>query len=85
VEIMSLNVPDYLQARVGEILNIAFNEALYRENLAVILQLAPVKDGDHWVVLHGPNIQEGVAGFGKTPWAAMQAFHEAMLSEKAKP
>lgn len=39
---------------------------LYRPKLFI--------DGDQWCALYGDNLQEGVAGFGKTPAAAMQAF-----------
>lgn len=79
-----LEVPGYLQERVSELLSIEFNRGIYEENLAVILKIPPVKDGNQWVVLYGPNLHDGVAGFGDTPWAAMQAFHAAMLTEKAQ-
>ncbi len=81
---MSLQVPDYLQGRVAELISIMENEAIYKENLAVVLRIPPVKDGDQWCVLYGENLHEGIAGFGSTPWEAMQEFHKAMLSEKAK-
>lgn len=32
------------------------------------------KDGDEWCVLLGDNIQDGVAGFGKTPNLAYTDF-----------
>lgn len=82
---MSLEVPDYLQARVCELLNIEFNKISYEENFAVILKITPTRDGDKWVVLYGANLHDGVAGFGDTPWAAMRAFHDAMLSERIVP
>lgn len=31
-------------------------------------------DGDHWCALYGDNLQDGVAGFGKSPAAAMWDF-----------
>lgn len=31
-------------------------------------------DGSMWCALYGENIQEGVAGFGKSPAKAMQDF-----------
>ena len=34
-------------------------------------------DGDMWCALYGDNIQEGLAGFGKTPRAAAYAFDNA--------
>jgi hypothetical protein len=52
---------------------------------AASLQSAPsvlyrpklMADGDMWFALYGDNLQEGVAGFGKTPAEAMYAFDEA--------
>jgi hypothetical protein len=32
------------------------------------------KDGDMWCALFGENLQEGVSGFGKTPYYAMYDF-----------
>jgi len=34
-------------------------------------------DGDHWCALYGGCIQEGVAGFGKSPAEAYAAFDRA--------
>lgn len=31
-------------------------------------------DGDKWCALYGKNIQDGVAGFGETPFEAMADF-----------
>lgn len=31
-------------------------------------------DGDHWCALYGDNLQDGVAGFGKSPADAMWDF-----------
>jgi hypothetical protein len=36
------------------------------------------KDGDKWCCLMGPNIQEGIAGFGATQDEAISAFGEAV-------
>lgn len=35
-------------------------------------------DGDKWCALAGENLQEGVAGFGDTPSAALLALVEEM-------
>ncbi len=53
---------------------------LYRPSLAI--------DGDQWCALYGANIQEGVAGFGVSPAAAMADFDRAWstaLASKARP
>lgn len=34
-------------------------------------------DGDQWCALYGENLQDGVAGFGKTPAEAYAAFDKA--------
>ena len=33
-------------------------------------------DGDQWCALYGDNLQDGVAGFGKTPADAMHDFNK---------
>lgn len=35
------------------------------------LEIVPYKDGDQWCALYGKNVQEGITGFGKTPYLAM--------------
>jgi hypothetical protein len=50
---------------------------LYRPTLSV--------DGDQWCARYGPNLQEGVAGFGYSPELACRAFDaawQAKLSEQ---
>lgn len=43
--------------------------AVYRPTLKI--------DGDQWCALYGDNLQDGVAGFGDTPAAAMADFDKA--------
>ena len=47
---------------------------LYRPTLSA--------DGTMWCALFGDNLQEGIAGFGETPIAAMEAFDKAFLTER---
>lgn len=42
---------------------------LYRPSLSI--------DGDKWCALYGEDLQNGVAGFGKSPELAMLAFNQA--------
>jgi hypothetical protein len=42
---------------------------LYRPSLTI--------DGDRWCALYGSNLQDGVAGFGDSPDAAMWDFNRA--------
>jgi hypothetical protein len=45
---------------------------LYRPELTL--------DGNKWCALYGPNLQEGVAGFGDSPDEAMCAFNRAWIT-----
>ena len=47
-------------------------------NLVATLGLHPYPDGDAWCVLWGNDLQDGVAGFGATPYLAVLAFNKAM-------
>lgn len=38
------------------------------------LGVVPKKDGDIWYALYGENLQEGVVGFGDTPFSAIDAL-----------
>ena len=40
-------------------------------NLFQILKPKLYKDGDKWCVLYGDDIQEGICGFGETPYEAI--------------
>ena len=59
-----------------------YETMLYQERANVAVEesilcrfrlLAPkiFRDGDQWCVLYGDNLQEGIAGFGDTPRAAI--------------
>lgn len=41
-------------------------------------------DGNMWCALYGKNIQEGVAGFGDTPSAAMYDFDKNFNRQKLR-
>ena len=44
--------------------------AIYRQKVFL--------DGDKWCVLYGDNLQDGVAGFGDSPAAAIWNFNEIL-------
>lgn len=48
---------------------------------SVLMRPALAVDGDHWCALYGENLQDGVAGFGKSPAEAMAAFDIAWHSK----
>ena len=39
-------------------------------------------DGDMWCWLHGDNLQDGVAGFGKTPYLAALDFNKNFMNQR---
>lgn len=49
--------------------------AIYRPSISI--------DGNQWCALYGDDIQNGVAGFGDTPAAAMRDFDEVWNTKKA--
>jgi hypothetical protein len=44
-------------------------------NLFAVLKPSIKLDGNKWCVLYGDNIQDGVAGFGESPYAAVLDFN----------
>lgn len=59
----------------SELAFIAIQQAVTRyERPSAIFKPKLFIDGDHWCALYGDNLQEGVAGFGKSPADAMWMF-----------
>lgn len=54
-----------------------------KQDLALAESLKPklMIDGDKWCCLYGDNLQDGVAGFGDTPIAAILEFNKAMYQK----
>lgn len=71
-----METPERYYGWVEEILNNELAASQTKRLMAVILGLVPVKDGNQWCVLYGENLQVGIAGFGDTPYKAMQAFED---------
>lgn len=44
-------------------------------NLVALLKPKFTKDGNIYCFLYGDNLQEGIAGFGETPYAAALNFN----------
>lgn len=73
----SLNLAHY-----GEMAAHAIAESFYDYRApSAIYRPAISMDGDQWCALYGENLQDGVAGFGKSPALAMSAFDKAWLSQ----
>lgn len=77
-----MNIPDYLEDHVAQLIATEQETANRKQLWAVILGLAPYPDGDKWCVLWGVDLQKGVAGFGDTPNAAMMDFETAMVKRR---
>jgi hypothetical protein len=59
------------QAHLSEAISIVTNQ-LTRPSVLYKPRVFP--DGDRWLCLYGPNIQEGVCAYGKTPDEAVENF-----------
>ncbi len=51
--------------------------AIEQRRPSVIFRPSLTIDGNGWCALYGDNLQDGVAGYGATPDAAMRSFDEA--------
>lgn len=66
----------------------SYETILYEEKLAILegerhhqlfamLKPSLQRDGNQWCVLYGDNLQEGIAGFGDSPYDAVNDFNKA--------
>jgi len=65
--------------RIGEINQSIEMDNVYHAKQYIVMKafnLKPFKDGNMWCVLFGENVQEGVAGFGESPFEAIVDFNE---------
>lgn len=69
---MSLYVQETDEARVIETAEM---------NLVIIFGAKLSIDGNQWCWLHGDNLQDGIAGFGKSPYLAALDFNKNFRSE----
>ena len=54
-------------------------------NLVSLLRPSISIDGNQWCVLYGEDLQNGVAGFGDTPYLAVLAFNKEWHRSLARP
>lgn len=88
------NIGDVVREVAWQMLDISFAKALLQEQIGMvgnemvrpsaIYRPAISIDGNQWCALYGENLQDGVAGFGDTPDAAMRAFDETWNSENVR-
>lgn len=55
--------------------------AASHERPFVLLKPKLYPDGNMWCALYGDNLQDGLAGFGKTPAEAAEAFDAAWFNQ----
>lgn len=79
-----MNIPEHLHSRVLEIINMQSDGADKSRLWSTIYRLVPFRDGAAWCVLLGENIQDGIAGFGRTPAEAISNFEIAMYQGDGK-
>lgn len=72
---MSYAIPVLMQDIAQQFAEYSRPSAVYRPSLSI--------DGTKWCALYGGNLQDGVAGFGDTPAAAMVDFDIQWLNAKA--
>lgn len=78
-----MNFPDYNGHIAAAEVNI-YNHSCELNRPAYLYRPRLFIDGDQWCALYGDNLQEGVAGFGKTPVEAYLAFDKAWYEPVAK-
>ena len=77
-----MNIPDHLHGIAWNILADEAARAHFLCRPSVMLGVVPKPDGNAWCALLGPNLMEGVCGFGPTPNEAMYAFDKAWYEKK---
>jgi len=59
------------------------NAALEQQRPAILMRPALSIDGNQWCALYGENIQDGLSGFGSSPYAALIDFDRQFFKEIA--
>ena len=67
------------------VLNSQFNTEIIRCLPHVLMRPRVFPDGNMWCALYGEDLQEGVAGFGKTPAMACHAFDHMWATGEVYP
>ena len=63
-----------------------YNERQYEAVMLLVSSVKPIfsKDGNCYCFLLGENLQDGIAGFGKTGWEAALNFYKEFNNESLK-
>lgn len=65
---------------IESVKNEYLSAASEQQRPSVLYRPALNLDGDQWCALYGDNLQDGVAGFGESPDAAMRDFDRAWIT-----
>lgn len=85
-EMLKVTLSHQAELEHRERMNILYeNRDAQVTELASMLKITPYKDGNQWCVLWGENIQEGICGFGDTPFKALLDFNNNYMSEIIPP
>lgn len=79
-----MEYPEYLHARVSEMLAYQSQKAIEEAAPFVVYGATLMQDGDHFCAILG-DLPTGVCGFGKTPKLAVDAFNAAWWTEAKTP
>ena len=77
-----MEMPLHLHEQAGDIVMSEMTAALRRSKWVVILNLKPFMDGNMYCFLWGENLQDGVAGFGKSVEDAINDFEKNMITQE---
>jgi hypothetical protein len=85
-----MNEQDYWMNRANQdtvnnnlITEAQMNYWAMKQDMVIVESLKPrlLIDGNQWCCMYGDNLQDGVAGFGDSPHAAIMAFNKEMYSK----
>lgn len=82
--IRDANLSHYVQMASAAIAESASIAAAEYQRPSVLMRPAISIDGNQWCALYGDNLQDGVAGFGDTPAAAMIDFDKTWFTQTAR-
>lgn len=82
--VREVNIAHFVEMAANTIAEEACQAAKAHATPSAIYRPAIGLDGDQWCALYGANLQDGVAGFGDTPAAAMADFDKAWTTLKAR-
>lgn len=71
-------ITEQLEGRLTDMICAKTTEYRRKRLWAIILGLTVRLDGDSYYVLWGDNLQEGIAGFGRSPEEALYDFDNSM-------